>query len=97
MASSSNPYSLKLAERIHNTTGKDKLGHICVGGFLLESLWHLVVERNFLKTSPPVVRKSLIRAAVFWPGLFVVTGAALKWAEWKVQKGRQAERETRTS
>ncbi|OTA86303.1 hypothetical protein M434DRAFT_399947 [Hypoxylon sp. CO27-5] len=97
MASSSSslkPYSLQLAERIHNTTGKDKLGRICVSGFFLESFWHLVVERKFLKTSPPIVRKALLKAAVFWPGVYVVTGTALKWAEWRVQRAEKDERES---
>ncbi|OTB00829.1 hypothetical protein M426DRAFT_323940 [Hypoxylon sp. CI-4A] len=86
MASTSNPFSLQLAERIHNTTSKDKLGYICVGGLACESVWHSVVERNFLKTSPIVVRKAIFRAAVFWPGVFIATKTALRWAEWRVQR-----------
>ncbi|KAI1410991.1 hypothetical protein F5Y13DRAFT_68529 [Hypoxylon sp. FL1857] len=95
MASSPKPYSLQLAERIHNTTGKDRLGRICVLGIILESLWHSVVERKLLKTSAPVVRKALFKAAIFWPGVYVVTGAAVKWAELRVRKAEEIELETR--
>ncbi|KAI6081510.1 hypothetical protein F4821DRAFT_249040, partial [Hypoxylon rubiginosum] len=87
--SGSKPYSLQLAERINDTTHKDQLGRICLGGFFLESAWHSVVETRFLKTPLPVAKKAMLRAAVFWPGVYVATKAALQWAEWKV---RQAEK-----
>ncbi len=86
MASPSKSYSLRAAERIHNTTGKDQLGRICVSGFLLESLWHSVVERKFINTPPSVVRKSMVRAAATWPLIYVATAACIKWADWKVQE-----------
>ncbi|KAI0532931.1 hypothetical protein GGR58DRAFT_140438 [Xylaria digitata] len=82
-------YSLQFAERIHYTTGKDQLTRICVGGFLLESLWHSVIERRVFKTPIPVVRKSMYRAAMMWPAIYIVTTAAISWAAWKVN---QAER-----
>ncbi|KAI2463754.1 hypothetical protein F4781DRAFT_106768 [Annulohypoxylon bovei var. microspora] len=97
MASSSQSYSLQLAERIHNTTGQDKLPHICIGGFLLESFWNGVVEKRLLKTSPALVRKSLWRAAVFWPGVYLTTRAALIWAEWRVRKAKEERRENETA
>ncbi|KAI4867010.1 hypothetical protein F4820DRAFT_232387 [Hypoxylon rubiginosum] len=87
--SSSKPYSLQLAERINGTTHKDQLGNICLGGFFLESVWHSVVETRFLKTPPPVARKAMLRAAIFWPGVYVATEAALKWAEWRVKKAEE--------
>ncbi|KAI1374875.1 hypothetical protein F4677DRAFT_159645 [Hypoxylon crocopeplum] len=86
MASSSKPYSLQIAERIHGTTGKDQLGRICFGGFFLESVWHSVVERKIMDTSPMAVRKAMIRASIFWPSLYIATKTALKWAEWRVLK-----------
>ncbi|KAI8960640.1 hypothetical protein F5Y11DRAFT_329002 [Daldinia sp. FL1419] len=86
MASSSKPYSLQLAERIHNTTGKDQLGRICSAGFILESSWHLVVEKRFMKTPPGVVKKALLRAGIFWPAVYFITNESLKWAEQKVKK-----------
>ncbi|KAI0002639.1 hypothetical protein F4779DRAFT_603354 [Xylariaceae sp. FL0662B] len=87
---SSKPYSLEAAEAIHNTTGKESLAPICVGGFLLESLWHSVFERKVLKTPAPLVRKAMLRAAFFWPSVYLVTGATLKWAEWRVRKADTA-------
>ncbi|KAI0853835.1 hypothetical protein F5Y00DRAFT_223786 [Daldinia vernicosa] len=89
MASSSKPYSLQLAERIHNTTGKDQLGRICSAGFILESSWHLVVERRFMNTPPQVVKKALLRAGFFWTVLYFGTDQALKWAEGKVKKAEE--------
>ncbi|KAI1460991.1 hypothetical protein F4805DRAFT_351812 [Annulohypoxylon moriforme] len=91
---SSQPDSLQLAERINNVTGKDQLVRICVGGLVLESFWHQVVERNFLKTPIPVVRKYLVRAALFWPGMFLVTKTALVWADWRVRKATKERRES---
>ncbi|GAP83639.1 hypothetical protein SAMD00023353_0500210 [Rosellinia necatrix] len=87
------PYSLQIAERIHNTTGKEHLTRICVGGFALESFWHWNVERRLLNTPAPAVRKAMIRAAVTWPALYVVTSAAVYWAAWKVDGVNRAEKE----
>lgn len=97
MASSSQSYSLRLAERIHNTTGKDQLTRICVGGFILELAWLGIVERKILKTHPIVVRKSVLRAALFWPGVHFITKSALVWAEWKVQKTKEERRENKSA
>ncbi|RYP62936.1 hypothetical protein DL769_007112 [Monosporascus sp. CRB-8-3] len=71
----------RLAHRIHNTTGKERLPQICIGGFALELAWHTQVERRIFSTPLPAVRRAMLRAAVFWPSLFVVTELALKWAE----------------
>ncbi|KAI1354351.1 hypothetical protein F5Y01DRAFT_14105 [Xylaria sp. FL0043] len=90
-APSPKPYSLQLAERIHYATGKEQLGRICVGGFLLESVWHSVIERRVLKTPAPTVRKAMVRAAVTWPIIYAVTSAGIAWAAWKVNE-TQAER-----
>ncbi|KAI0431357.1 hypothetical protein F5Y09DRAFT_197824 [Xylaria sp. FL1042] len=89
--SSSKPYSLQLAERIHYATGKEDLWRICAGGFLLESVWLSVIERRVLKTSTPNVRKAMIHAAVRWPVIYVVTSTSITWAAWKVNQA-QAER-----
>ncbi|KAI0181670.1 hypothetical protein GGR52DRAFT_48771 [Hypoxylon sp. FL1284] len=86
---SSKSYSLQVAERLNGTTQKDQLGKICLGGLSLELIWHSVVETRFIKTPPAAVRKAMIRAVIVWPGLYIVTGAALKWAEWKVGKVEQ--------
>ncbi|KAI0390008.1 hypothetical protein F5Y17DRAFT_462186 [Xylariaceae sp. FL0594] len=80
------PYLVQLAERIDNTTGKEHLPTICVGGFALETLWHSVVERKVLKTPPPAVKKAIFRAAVMWPTVFVVTSASISWAAWRVDR-----------
>ncbi|RYP18488.1 hypothetical protein DL767_009828 [Monosporascus sp. MG133] len=76
----------RLAHRIHNTTGKERLPQICVGGFALELAWHTQVERRVFSTPLPAVRRAMVRAAVFWPSLFVLTELALKWAEKRVAK-----------
>ncbi|KAI3327831.1 hypothetical protein HD806DRAFT_336147 [Xylariaceae sp. AK1471] len=85
------PYSLQLAERIHNTTGKEQLTRICIGGFLLESIWHSVIEKRVLKTPTPVVKKAMFRAAATWPILYLVTSAGLSWAAWRVSQYEKAE------
>lgn len=94
--SSSSPapksYSLELAQRIHNTTGKEYLGRICAGGFLLELLWHSGIERRVLKTPTPAIQKALLRAAVTWPVIYVVTSASLSWAARKVDQAEEAQR-----
>ncbi|KAI1112735.1 hypothetical protein F5Y14DRAFT_247783 [Nemania sp. NC0429] len=87
-----NSYSLEVARRIHNTTGKEHLERICVGGFLLESLWHSGIERRVLKTPAPAVRKAMLRAAVTWPVLYVVTSACISWAARKVDQAEEAQR-----
>ncbi|KAI1091454.1 hypothetical protein F5B19DRAFT_262160 [Rostrohypoxylon terebratum] len=92
MASSSQSYSLQIAERIYYTTGKDQLTRICVGGFALESAWHVIIEKKFLKTPPAVVRKSVLKAALFWPAIHFLTKSALVWAEWKIQKTTEERR-----
>ncbi|KAI1311751.1 hypothetical protein F5Y03DRAFT_391306 [Xylaria venustula] len=82
-------YSLQLAERIHNTTGKEQLPRICAGGFVLECVWHSVIERRVLKTPVPAVRKAMVRAAVTWPVIYAVASAGITWAAWRVnQTGR---------
>ncbi|KAI1266363.1 hypothetical protein F5Y18DRAFT_426265 [Xylariaceae sp. FL1019] len=91
------PYTLQIAERINNTTGKDKLPTICLSGFLLETLWHSVIERRTLNTSAPAVRKAMMRAAVFWPGVYIATSAALAWAQWKVDEAAKADKPKRES
>ncbi|KAI1179702.1 hypothetical protein F4777DRAFT_396382 [Nemania sp. FL0916] len=53
------PYFLQLAERIHNATGKEHLPRICIGGFVLESIWNSVIERRMLKTPAPAVKKAM--------------------------------------
>ncbi|KAI5925978.1 hypothetical protein F4810DRAFT_617858 [Camillea tinctor] len=88
------PYSLQLAERVHYTTGQDKLPHICAGGFLLETLWHTTVEHKVLKTPGLMVRRAMVRAVIFWPSLYIGTAAVLKWAKWRVDRAEErAERE----
>ncbi|KAI0161198.1 hypothetical protein GGR57DRAFT_350678 [Xylariaceae sp. FL1272] len=88
----SKPYALQIAQRIHNTTGKDQLPQICMGGFFLETLWHSVIERRAFNTSAPVIKKALLRAAVLWPGLYIATSAALAWAERRVGEAAKAEK-----
>ncbi|KAJ3554273.1 hypothetical protein NPX13_g10656 [Xylaria arbuscula] len=78
------PWSLRTAERIHHITGKELLPRICVAGFLLECLWHSVMERRVLNTPAPAVRKALVRAMVTWPAVFVGTSASIYWAAWRV-------------
>ncbi|KAI1185587.1 hypothetical protein F5B17DRAFT_27757 [Nemania serpens] len=85
-------YSLEVAQRIHNTTGKEHLGRICVGGFLLESLWHSGIERRVLKTPTPAIRKAMLRSAVTWPVIYVVTSACISWAARKVEEAEETQR-----
>jgi hypothetical protein len=85
------PYTLQLAERIHNTTGKENLTSICVGGFALESLWHSIIERRFFKTPAPAVKKAMVRATAMWPAVFIITSAGISWAAWKVDQERRDE------
>ncbi len=80
------PFDLGIAERVHGVTGKEHLARICIGGFVLESAWHAVVERRFLGTPQPAVRKALLWAAVFWPVVGVATAGALRWAAWRVAR-----------
>lgn len=89
MSSSPKTYSLQVAERINNVTGKNQLGLICTSGLFLESLWHSVVERRFMRTPPPVLRKAMIRAAITWPILYVATAMALRWAERRVRMAEE--------
>ncbi|KAI0882621.1 uncharacterized protein GGS22DRAFT_169904 [Annulohypoxylon maeteangense] len=96
MASSTQPRSLQIANRIHNTTGKENLIYICIGGITLESIWHGIVEKRLLNTPVPVVRRSIVRAALLWPAVFVVTKTALAWAEWRVQKDVDERRENKS-
>ncbi|KAI0865507.1 hypothetical protein F4860DRAFT_510044 [Xylaria cubensis] len=84
------PYSVQLAERIHNTTGKEYLMRICFGGLLLESFWHGVIERRILKTPAPAIGKSMRQALKTWPLIYVVTTAGITWAEWKVNQAERA-------
>ncbi|KAI0877096.1 hypothetical protein GGS24DRAFT_498178 [Hypoxylon argillaceum] len=84
-------YSLQLAERIHSATGKEHLTRICIGGFLLESAWHSVIERRVLKTPTPAVKKAMFRAAATWPVIYVATSAAVSWAAWKVGQAAKPE------
>ncbi|KXJ97111.1 hypothetical protein Micbo1qcDRAFT_170841 [Microdochium bolleyi] len=79
------------AARLHSTTGQHSLPLICGGGFAAEMLWHSQVETRLLGTPAPKVRLAMRRACVFWPGVYVLTGAALWWAERRV--GTAAARE----
>ncbi|KAI0451529.1 hypothetical protein F5B21DRAFT_380484 [Xylaria acuta] len=89
------PYSLQLAERVHNTTGKEHLTRICVGGFLLESFWYAIIERRILKTPTPAVKKAMFRAAATWPIIYAVTTAGVAWAAWRVNQAERAETENK--
>ncbi|OTB16418.1 hypothetical protein K445DRAFT_317387 [Daldinia sp. EC12] len=89
MASSSKSYSLQIAELFHNTTGKDQLSRICVAGFFLESWWHMVAEKKFMKTPPHVTRQAVLRAGVLWTAVYFGTSAILKWAERKVERSKE--------
>ncbi|RYC62030.1 hypothetical protein CHU98_g4176 [Xylaria longipes] len=89
------PYSLQLAERIHYTTGKEHLTRICTGGFLLESFWHVIIERRILKTPTPAVKKAMFRAAATWPLVYAATTASIAWAAWRVNQAERAEKENR--
>ncbi|KAI1813784.1 hypothetical protein GGS20DRAFT_586107 [Poronia punctata] len=80
------PYDLQFAERVHNTTGKENLPTICVAGFALEYLWNSTIEQRFFKTPAPMVKKAMVRAAIMWPSVFVVTSAAISWAAWRVDQ-----------
>ncbi|CAJ2512060.1 Uu.00g076850.m01.CDS01 [Anthostomella pinea] len=79
-----------IAARVHQTTGKEYLPRICVGGFFLESFWHLAIKRRVFKTPASTVQGAMLRAAAFWPVLFLTTGATLKWAEWEMGKTEAA-------
>ncbi|KAI1798533.1 hypothetical protein F4811DRAFT_548172 [Daldinia bambusicola] len=89
MSSSSKSYSLQIAERVHNITGKDHLGRICLAGFALESSWRSVVQRRTLKMPPHDVRRAVLKAGFFWTTLYFCTGATLKWAERKVKQSEE--------
>lgn len=65
-------------------------------GLVLETIWHHVVERRYLKTPHPAVRAAIRNALVRWPTVYVLTAGALRWAEWRVEKAEGAESGTRT-
>ncbi|KAI1471127.1 uncharacterized protein F4812DRAFT_412845 [Daldinia caldariorum] len=90
MSSSSNKsYSLQIAERFHNATGKDQLNRICLGGFVLESSWVAVVEKRLSKMPPHDVRRAVLKAGIRWTALYFGTSATLKWAERKVKQSEE--------
>lgn len=89
----SKPYSLQLAERIHNTTGQEYLPKICFGGLFLESFWNLVIERRVLGTPKPVVQKYMHHTLTRWPIIYFATRIGLSWAAWRVNQAGIAERE----
>ncbi len=82
-------YLESVARRVHNTSGKEHLLKICAGGFVLESTWQYVIEPRMFGTSHVVIRKGIMRAAVFWPSVFVITSLGLKWAERTVARSEK--------
>jgi hypothetical protein len=83
-SSRSSSWPQQLAHRIHGTTQKEKLPQLCAGGFALEMAWQQGVERRIFQTPAPALRLAFKRAVIFWPGVFVATSLAVRWAEWTV-------------